>query len=51
MMPEKRQEKDDRNRHSEKPKQCTATEAHCDLRYVRVRFETLEALKGSKHAT
>jgi hypothetical protein len=48
MMPEERQEKDDWNRYSEKPKQGTTTEAHCDLRYVRVGLETLHVLKGSK---
>jgi hypothetical protein len=31
MMPKERQEKDDWNRYSEKPKQGTTTEAHCDL--------------------
>jgi hypothetical protein len=47
MMPEERQQKDDWNRYSEKPKQGTTTEAHCYLRYVRVRLETLHVLKGS----
>ena len=38
MMPEQRQEKDDWNRYSEKPKQGTATETHWDLRYVVSRY-------------
>jgi hypothetical protein len=52
MVPEERQQDDDRKGNSKQPKKCASTKTHENLHCVSVlQVKTSTAIKGSKHST